>query len=85
MNHMLEKQPFLDFDGRKKMLSISDVKTNSDQKFDPTLKLSRKAVLALPPDSTRICMKTSKLDHISRSPSYSASTRVYTRGSKRLA
>ena len=76
MNHTLEKQTFLDFDGRKKMLSISDVKTNSDQKFVPTLKLAQKAVLALPRDATRICMKTSKLDHISRSLSYSASKRV---------
>ena len=76
MNHMLEKQLLLDFDERKKMLSISDAKTNLDQKFVPTLKLSRKAILALPRDATGICMKTSKLDHISRSLSYSASKRV---------
>ena len=76
MNHMLEKQLLLDFDERKKMLSISDAKTNLDQKFVPTLKRFRKAVLAFPRDSFYKCLKTGEIDKIGRSLGYSASEPV---------
>ena len=76
MNHVLEKETFLDFDGRKKMLLIFDAKTNSDQKFVPTLKRFRKAVLAFPRDSFYKCVKTGEIDKIGRSLGYSASEPV---------
>ena len=52
------------------MLSISDVKTNSDQKFAPTLKLSRKAIFAAPPGAQHMYIKTGKIDQLSQSVTY---------------
>ena len=84
MNHTLEKQPYQDFDGRKKTLSISDTKTNSDQKFAPTLKLSRKAIFASPPGALHMYIKTGNIDQLSQSVTYQALTPSYSRPSKTL-
>ena len=84
MNHTLEQQLFLDFDGRKKTLLISDTKTNSDQKFAPTLKLSRKAIFASPPGALHMYIKTGKFDQLSQSVTYWVLTPTYSRPSKTL-